>query len=143
MMLLSLAQMRTRSSSSSVRGWATTSQLETIHQKMHTGLQEKDAYLDGVYVCPHHPDFTGPCSCRKPKSGLLEQAQKEHDIVLTQSYMIGDTDRDIICGQSQGCLTISVETGHGIVSATPDYRVHDLYDAISLIFENEQISEIE
>jgi len=72
--------------------------------------------LDGFYFCPHHPNATLPqyrkdCDCRKPKPGLILQAAKEHDIDLTQSFMIGDRITDIIAGSRAGCRTILVETG--------------------------------
>ena len=69
------------------------------------------AYIDGVYICPHHPDkgFEGErpeykfdCDCRKPKPGLLLQAAKEFNIDLSNSYMIGDSNRDVEAGLNAG-----------------------------------------
>ena len=59
-----------------------------------------DAHIDGVYYCPHHPDFDQECSCRKPKPGMLLQAQKEHDICMKNSVMIGDSMRDMHAAQA-------------------------------------------
>src|SRR5574344_353394 len=82
------------------RGEVTWEELNEIHKKMATLLGKKGAYVDGIYICPHHPDkgFEGErpeykidCDCRKPKPGLLLQAAKDFNIDLAQSYMIGDS----------------------------------------------------
>jgi D-glycero-D-manno-heptose 1,7-bisphosphate phosphatase len=74
---------------------------------METLLVKDGAYIDGIYICPHHPDkgFEGErpeykidCDCRKPKPGLLLQAAREFNIDLSQSYMIGDSDKDVVAG---------------------------------------------
>jgi D-glycero-D-manno-heptose 1,7-bisphosphate phosphatase len=79
---------------------------------METLLGKEGAYIDGIYICPHHPDkgFEGErpaykidCNCRKPKPGLLLQAAKDWNIDLSQSYMIGDSDRDVEAGNAAGC----------------------------------------
>ena len=60
------------------------------------------APLSAVYFCPHHPDYTGPCHCRKPDTGMLEQAIRDWKINPAQSVMIGDMPHDIACGQRMG-----------------------------------------
>lgn len=94
------------------RGDCTFEELQTIHEKMETLLGKEGAFVDAIYYCPHHPDkgFEGErpeykfdCNCRKPKPGLLLQAAKDWNIDLSQSYMIGDTDRDIEAGDNAGC----------------------------------------
>jgi len=57
-----------------------------------------------VYFCPHHPDISGECSCRKPKPGMLLEAAKEFDIDLNNSILVGDKERDIEAGLSAGLL---------------------------------------
>lgn len=57
-----------------------------------------------VYYCPHHPDISGECSCRKPKPGMLLEAAKEFDIDLKNSIIIGDKERDIEAGINAGLL---------------------------------------
>ncbi len=85
------------------RGEVTWEELHEIHKKMETLLGEDGAYIDGIYICPHHPDkgFEGErpeykfdCDCRKPKPGLLLQAARDFNIDLSQSIMIGDSERD-------------------------------------------------
>ena len=72
--------------------------------------------LDGFYFCPHHPSATlaryrEDCGCRKPRPGMLLRAAAEHDLDLSDSFMIGDRVTDIIAGARAGCRTIQVETG--------------------------------
>lgn len=93
------------------RGDCTFEELQTIHDKMETELGKEGAFIDAIYFCPHHPDkgFVGErpeykidCDCRKPKPGMLLQAAKDWNIDLSESYMIGDSDRDIEAGRNAG-----------------------------------------
>lgn len=65
--------------------------------------------IDSVYYCLHHPDKR--CDCRKPRSGLLRQAAREWGLNLTECFMIGDSESDIIAGASVGCKTILIGGG--------------------------------
>jgi D-glycero-D-manno-heptose 1,7-bisphosphate phosphatase len=58
--------------------------------------------ISKVYHCPHHPDITGPCECRKPKPGMILEAKNEFDLDLSQSVLIGDKETDIQAGRSAG-----------------------------------------
>jgi D-glycero-D-manno-heptose 1,7-bisphosphate phosphatase len=91
------------------RGEVTWEELHEIHRKMETLLGKDGAYIDGIYICPHHPDkgFEGErpeykfdCDCRKPKPGLLMQAAADFNIDLAQSYMIGDSEMDVEAGRN-------------------------------------------
>jgi D,D-heptose 1,7-bisphosphate phosphatase len=102
------------------RGDCTWEELQLIHDKMETELGKEGAFIDGIYICPHHKDkgFEGErleykfdCDCRKPKAGLLLQAANDLNIDLTQSVMIGDSNRDVEAGQRAGCKdSIHIET---------------------------------
>ena len=102
------------------RGEVTWDELHEIHRKMETLLGKVGAYIDGLYICPHHPDkgFEGErpeykfdCDCRKPKPGMLLQAAKDFNIDLSLSYMIGDNSTDVEAGQNAGCKeSILIET---------------------------------
>ena len=102
------------------RGEVTWDELHEIHRKMETLLGKDGAYIDGIYICPHHPDkgFEGErpeykfdCDCRKPKPGLLLQAAKDFNIDLSQSIMIGDSERDVEAGgNAKVKLSIIIET---------------------------------
>lgn len=94
------------------RGDATFEELQEIHNKMETELGKSGAYLDAIYYCPHHTDkgFPGErieykcdCDCRKPKPGLLLKAAKDFNIDLSQSYMVGDSENDVLAGKNAGC----------------------------------------
>lgn len=96
------------------RGEVTWEELNEIHRKMATLLGRDGAYVDAIYICPHHPDkgFEGErpeykidCDCRKPNPGLLLQAAKDFNIDLSKSIMIGDSDRDVEAGEAAGCKT--------------------------------------
>ena len=68
-----------------------------------TDFMEKEFLKNGVtisktYFCPHHPDMSGECSCRKPKAGMLFNARDEFNIDLENSIIIGDKERDIEAG---------------------------------------------
>ena len=93
------------------RGEVSWEELNEMHKKMATLLGKEGAYVDGIYICPHHPDkgFEGErpeykidCNCRKPKPGLLLQAAKDFNIDLAKSYMIGDSHRDVEAGENAG-----------------------------------------
>lgn len=105
------------------RGEVSWEELNEIHKKMETLLGNDGAYIDGIYICPHHPDkgFEGErpeykfdCDCRKPKPGLLLQAAKDYNIDLSQSIMIGDNLRDLDAGRNAGCReSVMIETNKG------------------------------
>ena len=91
------------------RGDCTFEELQSIHDKMETELGKAGAFVDAIYVCPHHtdkgfdgerPEYKCNCDCRKPKPGLLLQATKDFNIDLAESYMIGDSKRDVEAGKN-------------------------------------------
>ena len=101
------------------RGYYSESSISTIHKKIDELLKTKDAYIDKYYYCPHHSDgevaeFSFDCSCRKPKTGMIEQALQDYEIDLSKSIVIGDKLSDIKLSENAGCrLGILVKTGHG------------------------------
>jgi histidinol-phosphate phosphatase family protein len=92
------------------KGALTLETLHAIHTHLLTQIEEAGGRVEAVYVCPHHPN--DGCACRKPKAGLLWQAQKEHTLDLSQAVVIGDSARDIAAGASVGALCLLVQTGH-------------------------------
>ena len=118
------------------RGEVTFAELDEIHNKMETLLGAEGAYLDGIYICPHHPDsgFEGEikelkfdCNCRKPKPGMLLQAAKDFNIDLEQSYMIGDGEHDKGAGEAAGCITKIIPTDGDLLKAVEEI-LEDTYD---------------
>ncbi|MDC7279108.1 HAD-IIIA family hydrolase [Butyrivibrio fibrisolvens] len=125
------------------RGEISFTGLEEIHNKMETLLGADGAYLDDIYYCPHHPDkgFKGEvkelkvnCSCRKPKPGMILSAAEKFNIDLSKSWMIGDSERDVLAGKAAGCKTILIADDtrkrYG-----QDYTVSNLYEGINLLIQ--------
>lgn len=103
------------------RGDVTWSGLRAIHARLDHLLGEGKAYLDRLYICPHHPDkgFVGEvpelkmvCDCRKPSTGLIDRAVVELNIARRDSWMVGDTTSDILAGKRAGLRTALVRTGY-------------------------------
>lgn len=96
------------------RNLCTLEDLSLIHAKLETLLGEKHAYLNAIYFCPHHPDAGYPeerkeykikCDCRKPAAGMLLKAEKDWNIDISNSIMIGDREIDVLAGENAGVKT--------------------------------------
>ena len=59
-------------------------------------FDRENIHITAVYHCPHHPDISGICSCRKPEPGMFLEAAQKYNIKLENSLMVGDSERDII-----------------------------------------------
>ena len=115
-------------------------------------LRRYEAKLDAKYYCPHHPTAGKPpyrkdCSCRKPKPGMILQAQKDYEIDIERSYMIGDKITDIEMGKGLRMKSILVLTGYGKGEykyqssnwkVWPDYIARDLLEAVEWILKDER-----
>ena len=100
------------------RGMYEEKDIALVHEKMQEFLKEYGVQIDGFYYCPHHPDFSGKCECRKPGTALLRQAAEDFNIDLSRSYMIGDRLSDIQAGENACCKkSFLVKTGYGIEAA--------------------------
>ena len=85
------------------KGLYTEEQMHAFHQYMNACLKkEYGAHIDAFYFCPHHPDYTGDCKCRKPKPGLILRAAKDWNIDLATSIMFGDKEKDRIAAKAAG-----------------------------------------
>jgi len=84
------------------RGLMTRDALDEIHARMQEGLGTEK--LDAIYCCPHHPDEG--CPCRKPSPWMIQEAARTHGLDPSQSFVIGDSGRDIAMGRTAGCRTI-------------------------------------
>lgn len=89
--------------------------LDEIHAKLDTLLGEEGAYIDALYFCPHHPDkgFEGEraelkikCDCRKPSGGMIKKAAEDFNVDLSKSFMVGDSERDVLAALDAGCTPI-------------------------------------
>jgi D,D-heptose 1,7-bisphosphate phosphatase len=91
------------------KGYYTVEDMLRFHEYMNQKLKEDwDAHIDAFYYCPHHPDYTGPCHCRKPEPGMIEQAILDWDIDVTQSVLYGDQFHDIEAGEKCGIKSILI-----------------------------------
>ncbi len=99
------------------RGDCSWEELDRIHATLEELLGKQGAYVDDIYVCPHHPDkgFEGErpkykvrCSCRKPEPGLILFAAERYNIDVARSWMVGDDWRDEGAGKAAGCNTFVV-----------------------------------
>ena len=100
------------------RGYFPASLLDEVHEKMAGQLAAEGAHIDGLYICPHHPEakqeqYRKACNCRKPKTGLLEQAAADLQLDLGNSFMVGDRWSDLKCAAAAGATPILVLTGYG------------------------------
>lgn len=133
------------------RGEATFAEVRRIHAKMQTLLGRCGAFVDAIYVCPHHPDkgFAGEvaalkvlCDCRKPGTALIERARHEFNIDLSESWLVGDSTSDILAARNAGLKSILVETGAGGADGKypvrPDFVSRDLPSAVGFITKGYQ-----
>ena len=129
------------------RGYFSEEVLDAVNAELVAQLKAQGAFLDGLYVCPHHPTEGKPpyrarCDCRKPKPGLLLRAAEELGLDLAASYMVGDKISDVAVGKRAGVTSILVLTGYGLgeweyrrprARWTPDHVAENLLDAIQWI----------
>lgn len=118
------------------RGFLDESRLQQIHQRLRELLASEGVYVEDIYFCPHMP--MDDCSCRKPRTGLLELAAKEHGFKPKDAFVIGDKPCDIELGQRMEATTFLVRTGYGNQvaaenQATPDYVVENVLEAALVI----------
>ena len=94
------------------RGKITRDQLHAVEDKMRQEAEAAGGKIDAIYVCPHHWDED--CPCRKPKPGMLFQAQREHHLDLSRVWFLGDDERDVEAGVAAGCKTGLVTPAKGL-----------------------------
>lgn len=128
------------------RGESTFAEMRRIHAKLDSELGLGGAYVDTLYLCPHHPHSGFPgevaalkfdCDCRKPKTGMFDQAVAELNIDVARSWMVGDSTSDMLVARRSGLRSVLVETGEGgrdgKYAVTPDFVVPTFAAAVDLI----------
>lgn len=123
------------------KGKTSLENLHKVHNKLHSMLVEKNITFTEYYYCYHHPkgiikEYSVVCKCRKPGNLFLKQAALKYSLDLRSSWMIGDRDMDIYCGQSVGANTIMIVSDYSKTSSgqsKPDYKANDLHEAVEII----------
>jgi len=128
------------------RGFFDEDFVRALHERINAILSHEGTGIDRFYFCPHHPtegvgEYTRDCECRKPKRGMLLQASEELDIDLSQSYMVGDTERDLETARNAGVTGVLVRTGYGNDIGNTEgaaYVARDLLDAVNWILKDRE-----
>lgn len=129
------------------RGYFSEELVHQVHQRIAFELAAAGARLDAFYYCPHHPNsrleaYRVDCRCRKPSTGMLEEAARRFGIDLAASYVVGDSYRDMQLGFNAGARTALVMTGYGRGEyeyhrfhwpRLPDMIAEDLLEAVESI----------
>lgn len=116
------------------RGYYSEEDVVHLHSYMNQLLGVQGAHVDAFYYCPHHPEhgigeYKKKCHCRKPETGMFEQAERETPggIDKEQSYMIGDKLLDTEAGRNYGVAGILVGTGYGAEIRKKEQEGYDYY----------------
>lgn len=112
------------------RGYFTMADYEAVNAEL---FRQLDYAIDAAYCCPDHPD--NPSPRRKPGTGMIEEAVRDHGVDPGNSWFIGDKKIDIACGRAAGCRTILVQTGYGADNSGcgEDFVAADVAEAIRII----------
>jgi D-glycero-D-manno-heptose 1,7-bisphosphate phosphatase len=122
------------------RGYFGEDEYRKVASRVDELLKQGGASVDAWYYCPHGPDTSPPCTCRKPLPGMFEQGAREHGLDLSRSYFIGDRSRDLIAGVAAGGTGYLIEGPHTATDTKiPEevVRVESLYRAVELILSAE------
>jgi D-glycero-D-manno-heptose 1,7-bisphosphate phosphatase len=123
------------------RGYHPIGLVHELHAYLQRILKKEGAGLDGFFFCPHHPrgtvpEYTQACHCRKPQTGLIDQARESFDIDLADSYVVGDRHTDVQMAHRAGVRAIMVKTGYGLGEidyVLPQQRVQPAHIAENLL----------
>ena len=131
------------------RGVITIRELKKINDALFEMLRKKNAYVDAIYSCPHHPErhhpdipkhalkFRVKCNCRKPGVAMHKKAMSVFGLKKILG-VIGDNTRDIVAGKKLSAPTVAVLTGDkgedGLYDVTPDFIAHNFLDAVKKLF---------
>jgi D-glycero-D-manno-heptose 1,7-bisphosphate phosphatase len=127
------------------RGYFPESLVHTVNELMTQQLREKGAAIDAIYYCPH--TSAENCSCRKPRTGMLDHAALEHALDLQRSFVVGDRYGDIELARNAGARSVLVRTGYGEGelawhAATwpmqPDFVAEDIMQAADWILRQQK-----
>ena len=115
------------------RGLYSLKDAETFNHELTARLAKSGVKIEKIYICPHHPEFTEKCSCRKPEPGLAKLAAKEFGINLKKSVFIGDKDSDVELGKNCKGAAILIKNNKYPNSTPPNFTVADLEEAAKIL----------
>jgi len=125
------------------KGKTTLENIKDIHNRLHKYLIKNEIYFKDYYYCYHHPNGIIPkysilCECRKPGNYFLKKAITKYSLNTSYSFIIGDCDSDIECGQKSGLKTILIKNSISSKKqgkSNPDFSVNNLLEASNLILK--------
>ncbi|MBM3256778.1 MAG: HAD family hydrolase [Candidatus Liptonbacteria bacterium] len=124
------------------KGKITREQGDEINRVLMEKFAAEGATINAAFICPHRFREPQHCTCRKPDQGMVQEAAVKFGIDLSQSWMVGDSLRDVETGKRGGMKTILIEGGEGgkedekfFPNAKPDYAVSDMQAAAAKILE--------
>lgn len=118
------------------RGYYSEEDVINLHNEINRLLENYEAHIDCFYYCPHHPNYgnkkyRSSCLCRKPKTGLIDKAVKDFCVDIKKSWMIGDSESDLIAGASAGLRSMLIcENPKGI------NEIKSLFDGVKCILKD-------
>jgi D-glycero-D-manno-heptose 1,7-bisphosphate phosphatase len=135
------------------RGYFPETFVHETHDLLRRMLAEEGAGLDAVYYCPHHPragasEYTRACDCRKPDTGMIDQAVRDLGIDVAASFVVGDKWSDVELGQRAGARSVLVRTGHAADDkalerpshlSAPDLIAGSITEAVDWILEQRSV----
>lgn len=107
--------------------------LKIIHNNMINIFQKNSIHITKIYYCPH--DYRDNCNCRKPKTGMIEQALKDFsDINLKKAIIVGDSATDILMAENAGLLSVLINDSENInLDTKPTFYFKSLLDFASTL----------
>lgn len=123
------------------KGKTSMENIVAIQAQLEEYLREQQVVITQYFYCYHHPagvapGYSGPCLCRKPSPYFLQQAAAEHALDLSQSWLIGDQDTDVQCGQAAGVRTIQLLNPHSAAkrgNSLPEFQADNLAAAVDVL----------
>ena len=128
------------------RGLISDADVVSVNNELNKKLSDFNVQIDAFYYCPFHPDFNSEdeCACRKPSPKMIIDAASDFNIDLAKSYMVGDSELDILAGINAGVKTVLVNRGYGTESFSilkngnnfPSFVANNLSEACKFIIND-------
>jgi D,D-heptose 1,7-bisphosphate phosphatase len=121
------------------KGKMTKKEVENVFKNLISKLEKKGIKIDDYFYCPHQS--LDNCECKKPKPSMIFQAAKKHNINLSQSFMVGDSDFDIAAGKNARVKTALVLTGNGknFLNTEPDYILQNINELKNILWPKQNL----